>query len=429
MTSLSIAAVWIALAAQTTVVGQMRGAARAEPVLQIAAHLVRIDGRSGDVAGDSGSDTLSRYIWSEGLCSLATGEREPSRTPAVGWHVVARVAPQAGDTMQVEIEWRRMWDQKKRLPEGPRRTVSVTLHAGDRFEIDRVDAGSNGCGTAGIRLEATATRAAQTLAASGSGGRGGRASAARPGVSRGAAGGGVAGAGVSGGAAAARGGRGSGMGTGGGVATTSTARGGGGRGSSMGTGGGVGAAPTRGAGGRASAGYPSGVARGLAGAGVFTADLWLVHTGPGAAASAAAGRGGTSSPSRGGGGRAGMSRPTVGQNPREDVRHQTLRFQASGSGFAFPALSVAGDRGVVIVIVTGTISVRMTDRTPTAVIVSIHRQTTRPDAGAVAEGTSRTQEIPWDKALEVVSFELPPPGGNTQDPLAGHQIAVRLRMQ
>jgi hypothetical protein len=289
---------------------------------------------------------------------------------------------------------------------------------GDRIVLDRID-GLDACGASSLQLEAVATRRTQFSGAAGF--RGGR------GAGRGAGGGAPASP------APARG------------AATQTSRGGGtadpaaaaaaGRSTAM-----SGRAGGRGAGGGApaAAGAPAFGRSGTLQAffergGPYTAQLWLVHRPPPP-------EGGTTGAAPAGAGRGGRaSRGSVTMIPSGDRMALRLdgettltavhRFQVSGTGFSFPALSIDTARGSVSVIVTGTMSVRLRDGAPQALIVTIRRQTTTPDSGTAAEGTTGPQEIAWDKAREVVSFELPAPnGGAAADPLAGHRLELRLRV-
>ena len=435
----------LALLAQAPTARSPTGSA-APPVLSVGAHRLNADGRPLEITSATGSQTFEGFLWSDALCTLTSSEHEPPRPPAVGWHFTARVSALGDDRLDSRIEWQRRWQAGARATGASRGSIQRVFYAGDRLVLDRVDVIAGACGTAGLQLE-VAVNPGRTPAAMGRGGRGaagaaGAAPGSRPTTMAGR--GGVRGAAP---ATATR------------PPTPPTGRGGG-RGVTPAT-----ATrepmPATGRGGRAAG---AAAAREQ----MFTAELWLVHQSPDAIRRAAgdptagsAGRGGRASGTRAttagrGGfaaGRGGMptgrggvaagtpsgrgsvtsvlqpgGNVTMSGVAGDEVLRSVHRFSANGTGFAFPALSIDTARGPVNVIVTGTVSVRLANGVPSALIVTIRRQTTTAESGTMAEGTNGVQEIPWDRAREVVSFELPTPRGSGADPLAGHKLELRIRV-
>jgi hypothetical protein len=400
MMNLYLVAATVALVAQVAPApSRGRGAATnvSTPVLQISGQAIRADGQPGNLAVSGSTTTFSRYVWMDDRCTVLTDEREPAQRPVAGWFVTVRLTPQSGDLARPTIEWSRRWESQRAM-DGRGNTLERSIASGERIELDRISTPALNCNATAIRLEVSALRgnvvAAQTT------GRGGRAS---PGIGRG------------------------------------SAPGLGGRAGGRGAAPPMGSAPGRSTvGGRGGAGYTAG--RGSAREPQYQAEIWLVHRSPdgerrtegpmmlsgrsrgvpGFASST--GRGGRSSSTV----FATMGRGGLVLIEGESAMRSVQRFGAGGTGFSFPALTISTTSGPVNVIVTGTVSVRLTNGSPTHVMVTIRRATTTPDAQTVAEGTNGVQEIGWDKAREVVSFELPAPRGT--DPLAGHKLEVRMRV-
>ena len=396
--------------------------------LVISANRMNAGGQTLEIKSQSGTANFEGYLWSDTLCSLTSSATQPASAPVAGWHFSTRMSPQSDGSLEVRIEWQRRWQSGVRASGPSRGTLSRTFVPGERIVVDRVQAETIACGTAHLRLEAFVVGGASPSAALGRGGRGMRGSMpSTPAPTRGVPGGrGAAAAPSVRPQVSGRGGRGSAA-----PATPAPAQvtGRGGRAS----------VPTQrpqtsaGRGGRGSTtGRPT-----------YTAELWLVHQSPESIARAASGeptrpmtgRGGRTSttpvaPARGGRGATGM-RESAGMTTTaadNQILRATQSFSAAGTGFAFPAMSIPTDQGTVTVIVTGIIRVKQSDGTPEAVVVSIRRHTTTPDGDSVAEGTNGTQEIPWSRAGDVVSFELPLPRG-ARDPLQGHRIELRMRVR
>jgi hypothetical protein len=393
----------------------------APPVLEISARLIGADGQPIAGASKTGSGDFQGFVWSDSSCALASGDREASKTPAIGWQFTAHVQQLNGDILAAEIEWQRVWDDQKRIADGPKGKVSRGIRMGDRVEIDRFDPGASlrSCGASAVQLEATAMRAATTVATGpGSGARaGGRGAGGR--------GGSMAGAGDRGG---------SGVGAGGGRGVGQGQQGAQGQQGQQGRQGQQGQqgqdlqrlaeqlqsrkamAGRGGAGGRGSS------------ASTFNVELWLVHTVPAGASGVdqsvlgAGGRGG-----RGGRGGTGVNSDS-GTTVEREVAHQSLRFEASGSGFAFPAMSIATSRGTVGVIVTGTLNAKVDNGAPTTLVVTVNRQAISPDGSVSTSGGSSTKEIAWPATGDVISFELPAATGAGQDPVAQEKLSIRLRV-
>jgi hypothetical protein len=125
-------------------------------VLDLAVHTYHGD-KLGSSAGNSGLAAFESFVWSdEMLCSMAASGREPRLTPAVGWHFTGRVLQRTGNDFLVQIEWQRLWDAAARVTNGPNGSLQVTMHPGDRLELDRVaPLVASACQVASARLEAT----------------------------------------------------------------------------------------------------------------------------------------------------------------------------------------------------------------------------------------------------------------------------------
>ncbi|HEY7474870.1 MAG TPA: hypothetical protein VH679_07650 [Vicinamibacterales bacterium] len=181
-----------------------------ELMLEIGLHTEQSDGRRSSFAGNHGTELFESYVWgNESLCWLSASGREPSTVPVIGWQFRGRVLKRNGDDFLVDIEWRRTWDRSVRLAEGPKGSMQVTLHSGDRLLLDEVvPADVNACRIARARLEAAIVPYALSRRLVGGvvGGSGGTGSgAASMGAGRG-------GTGAGGGSGTATGGRGGGGG-------------------------------------------------------------------------------------------------------------------------------------------------------------------------------------------------------------------------
>ncbi len=183
--------------------------------------------------------------------------------------------------------------------------------------------------------------------------------------------------------------------------------------------------------------------RGMAGAGgrgggrgsstsSYNAELWLVHTVPaGAGVIDQTVSGGGARGGRGGRGGSNINinvNSESGTTVEREVAHQALRFEASGSGFAFPAMSIATSRGTVGVIVTGTLNAKVDNGAPRTLVVTVNRQAISPDGSVSTSGGSSTKEIAWPASGDVISFELPAATGAGQDPVAQEKLSIRLRI-
>jgi hypothetical protein len=282
----------------------------------------------------------------------------------VGWHFTGRALQRTGDTLTVQIDWQRVWDRDARVTDPKKGTVNKTMKVGERVELDRVEIAASTCGAGVLTLDATVPDPSFEHGVFN-------------GVQGGRGGGGVF-SGASGGVAGGRGGAASGVGAGAGRGVS---------------------------GGGAAGGVRGGVAQGASGQAqqVFGVELWLVHTSPDGTTSSAA-------------------LTTTSAESKMAGSYQLVRFPASGSGFFFESIAV----GSVSVIVTGTVSARLTNGLPSTLVVTVGRQVTGTEPPS--NGSSSTKEIPWPKPDDVISFELPRPTNAGQDALAGHQFALRLRL-
>jgi len=351
------------------------------PVLEISARVIQADGQRSGSATKSGVNTFAGYLWSDAECGVAGGDRDPSRATA-GWKFSASSVRQSGNSVDVRIEWQRVWDQQRHVTSGTATVLERTMRLGERVQIDRVDlgAGSRTCAST-VLLEASVPLVSSSF---------GRTDAIRP-SSRGAAGG-----------------RGIGAGRGAPTPTPMTEP----------------RPMTRG--GSAGAGTGRGGRAGMnTGGTMYTAQLWLMHT---------SGTTDETAPTQTGrGGRASAARPGSEyywqRQASSGSTYQQIRFPASGAGFSFSPVSIATSRGTSYVVVMGTLSAKLENELPKTLVVTMSRQTLSPDQPSAASGgNSSTKEIPWPPPGEVISFELPPAPQDSQDPLAQQKMSIRLQI-
>lgn len=400
MFAISLLSIGLALAAPQGGGGRGANPAPDATVVEISARLIQADGKPSAGASKSGADDFGGYLWSNSQCAVGGGESAPSA--ATGWKFNTNIVRHLADSVTVQVVWQRVGDQQNQG------TIDRTMRVGDRVQIDRIDLGTTSCASA-VQLEATVLRSsASTGNGVGRGGFGG----ARGGRGTGSD---VSGAGTAAGAARARGSQDPQS-----LAAQEEMR----------------RKSLQALEAARAARVPGGAAGGRGGlaTGMYTAELWLVHTVPNTAQTTdvvSTGRGGrgTGGGAGGGGGRGSVSsgRATppseAGPGEVEKVTYQLVRFAPTGAGFALPPVSVATSKGPASIVVMGTLSATVENGAPTKLVVTVNRQAMGSEQPAGTTGRSSTKEVPWPQNGEVISFELPPTAADTQE-----KLAIRLRV-
>ena len=89
------------------------------------------------------------------LCNpAATGATEPGDA-LFGWRVASKIVNRTERDVVVSIDWRRLWDDGRKIPNGPGASVQLTLHVGDRIPLDHITNAkpSQECRAVGLGLE------------------------------------------------------------------------------------------------------------------------------------------------------------------------------------------------------------------------------------------------------------------------------------
>jgi hypothetical protein len=89
------------------------------------------------------------------LCNPAVaGAAEPADA-LFGWRVASQIVNRTEREVVVSIDWRRLWDDGRKTPNGPGGTVQLTLHAGDRIPLDHITNSKprQDCRAVGLGLE------------------------------------------------------------------------------------------------------------------------------------------------------------------------------------------------------------------------------------------------------------------------------------
>jgi len=89
------------------------------------------------------------------LCNpAAAGATEPTDA-LFGWRVASQIVNRTERDVVVSVDWRRLWDDGRKTPNGPGATVQLTLHAGDRIPLDHITNSKpkQDCRAVGLGLE------------------------------------------------------------------------------------------------------------------------------------------------------------------------------------------------------------------------------------------------------------------------------------
>ena len=89
------------------------------------------------------------------LCNPAVaGTTEPTDA-LFGWRIASQIVNRTERDVVVSIDWRRLWDDGRKVPNGPGATVQLTLHTGARIPLDHIPNAkpTQDCRAVGLGLE------------------------------------------------------------------------------------------------------------------------------------------------------------------------------------------------------------------------------------------------------------------------------------
>ncbi len=128
-----------------------------ELVVLIAAPVYQPDGAitSETVALPSTGAGLVHLFARRSMCSpAASGAAEPADA-GFGWRVASQIVSRTERDVVVSIDWRRLWDDGRKITSGPSGNVQLTLHPGDRIPLDHITNSKprQDCRAVGLGLE------------------------------------------------------------------------------------------------------------------------------------------------------------------------------------------------------------------------------------------------------------------------------------
>ena len=128
--------------------------------LTLAAPVTRTDGRVSGASMRNLSQPFAYFVYSNGdLCGATTLTTVEPRAAMVGWRVTATSVTRTATQLVVKLDWQRLWDRGRALPNGPRGSTELVLQREDRVPVDFVAAPpADGCDATGIGLEVAAER-------------------------------------------------------------------------------------------------------------------------------------------------------------------------------------------------------------------------------------------------------------------------------
>jgi hypothetical protein len=129
----------------------------ADFVVLVAAPVYQPDGgiTSETVALPPTGAGLVHLFARRSLCNPAVaGAAEPTDA-LFGWRVASQIVTRTERDVVVSIDWRRLWDDGRKTPNGPGATVQLTLHTGDRIPLDHITNAkpNQDCRAVGLGLE------------------------------------------------------------------------------------------------------------------------------------------------------------------------------------------------------------------------------------------------------------------------------------
>ncbi len=136
--------------------------------LTLAAPVTRTDGRVSGASMRNLSQPFAYFVYSNGdLCGATTLTTVEPRAAMVGWRVTATSVTRTATQLVVKLDWQRLWDRGRALPNGPRGSTELVLQREDRVPVDFVAAPPSGwlrCHwhwSRGVRRSAGSCRAAR----------------------------------------------------------------------------------------------------------------------------------------------------------------------------------------------------------------------------------------------------------------------------
>jgi len=111
-----------------------------ELVVLVAAPVYQPDGAitAETVALPTAGAGLVHLFARRSMCSPASsGAAEPTDA-GFGWRVASQIVSRTERDVIVSIDWRRLWDDGRKITSGPSGNVQLTLHPGDRIPLDHI---------------------------------------------------------------------------------------------------------------------------------------------------------------------------------------------------------------------------------------------------------------------------------------------------
>lgn len=128
-----------------------------EWVVLVAAPVYQPDGAitAETVALPSTGAGLVHLFARRSMCSpAASGATEPTDA-GFGWRVASQIVSRTDRDVIVSIDWRRLWDDGRKITGGPSGNVQLTLHPDDRIPLDHITNSKprQDCRAVGLGLE------------------------------------------------------------------------------------------------------------------------------------------------------------------------------------------------------------------------------------------------------------------------------------
>ena len=156
-----------AAAAPPQSAGQQTAAPQPDWLVVVAAPVYQPDGAvAAETINLPGAGAGLVHVFArKSLCSPAVAGAAEPQDAGFGWRIASQVVSRSEKDLVVSIDWRRLWDAGRKIPNGPNGTFQLTLHPGDRIPLDHIvnSAPKADCRAVGLGLE---VRLARALAAS-----------------------------------------------------------------------------------------------------------------------------------------------------------------------------------------------------------------------------------------------------------------------
>jgi hypothetical protein len=72
------------------------------------------------------------------ICEPAVGGATEPPDAAFGWRIASQILSRSDRDVVVSLNWRRLWEDGRKIQNGPGSTVQLTLHQGDRIPLDLI---------------------------------------------------------------------------------------------------------------------------------------------------------------------------------------------------------------------------------------------------------------------------------------------------